>query len=529
MSKGRANLFFRKKYLRDKVNKEFGIKRDNIELEENVSLYYEDCINNSESNYIDDDTWDDLEMDEVFLKINHTYSFIGEQYLYKKLHFPLEKNIDIEEHIKAYSENEELRLDVSEKLAGIGKSYYDYMLIDVLRDMNYWQMKNGWQYRVLQLTLFGFLIAAMITGNPLFLFLSIINAVSNLVIYVFVKGNYEQLMFSTGSVKAIVAFSQFIDNDKRLKIMYHSDELDGTIADLKIISRKMIAIQTRQSYMATGDLSGILIMYIYGVLLFDVIALEKVVRLLSRELDKVIKLYELVGRIDTEISIASYRKSVVGYTVPEYTQKRHVIMEQMRHPLLDKAVENDVDMTGNILVTGTNASGKSTYMKGVAINIILAQTINTALCSRISLPRIMVITSMSLRDDIVSGQSYYMKEILQVKRIIDADNDNVPIFTVVDEIFKGTNSKERVAAAYAVLSYMNKLNLMVMIATHDMELIDMLKEMYECYCFNSKIKNGKIYFDYKLYKGVNKLSNAIALMELMNYPKEIVDKAREMV
>ena len=523
-------FFNRRNYLREKVKREYGeIRTEDIELEENVGLYYEDCLEHGLSGNIDDDTWDDLEMDEVFLAVNHTNSFIGEQYLYKKLHCPLEDNPDIEEHIKTYSENEELRLDVSERLAGIGKSYHDYMLIDVLRDMDYWQIKNGWQYRVLQLTLIGFLIAAMFTGNPLFLLLFVLNAVSNLVIYVFIKDHYEQLMFSAGSVKSIVAFSQFIDKDERLKAMYHSDELERAIADLKKVSNKMIAIQTRQSYMATGDLSSILMMYFYGVLLFDVISLETVVRLLAKKLDKVITLYELIGRIDTEISIASYRASIGEYAVPEFTNERHIIIEQMRHPLLDNAVENDVNMSQNILVTGTNASGKSTYMKGVAINIILAQSLYTALCSRISLPRIMVITSMSLRDDIVSGQSYYMKEILQVKRIIDADSNDVPIFTVVDEIFKGTNSKERVAAAYSVLSYMNELNLMVMIATHDMELIDMLKDMYECYCFNSEIKDEKLYFDYKLHKGVNKMSNAISLMELMSYPKEVVDKAREMV
>lgn len=114
-------------------------------------------------------------------------------------------------------------------------------------------------------------------------------------------------------------------------------------------------------------------------------------------------------------------------------------------------------------------------MKAVAINVILAQTINTCVAKNMKMPAIQVMTSMALRDDVLQGESYYMREIKYLKRMLDELETGEPMLFVIDEILKGTNTRERLAASNAILSYMVQKQGFLLIATHDLELVYALK------------------------------------------------------
>ena len=135
-----------------------------------------------------------------------------------------------------------------------------------------------------------------------------------------------------------------------------------------------------------------------------------------------------------------------------------------------------------------------------------------------------VMTCMSLRDDIMSGESYYYREAKYLKRMLDMIDVGIPILCVIDEILKGTNTSERIAASKAILEYIGKTDSMVLVATHDSELTE--SKRYRKYHFENRIGNGDIQFDYKIYEGNSVQSNAIALLELLNYPKPIIECAR---
>lgn len=128
-----------------------------------------------------------------------------------------------------------------------------------------------------------------------------------------------------------------------------------------------------------------------------------------------------------------------------------------------------------MVLTGANASGKSTFMKAVAINVILAQTINTCVAKNMKMPAIQVMTSMALRDDVLQGESYYMREIKYLKRMLDELETGEPMLFVIDGILKGTNTRERLVASNAILSYMVQKQGFLLIATHDLELVYALK------------------------------------------------------
>jgi len=200
-------------------------------------------------------------------------------------------------------------------------------------------------------------------------------------------------------------------------------------------------------------------------------------------------------------------------------------MEQMYHPLLSHPVGNDWYIEKNCILTGSNASGKSTCIKALAVNAILARGIHTCAAERFSLPPMYVITSMTLRDDIAAGESYYIREVRYLKRLVDRGSHPGCTLCIIDEILKGTNTKERLAASEAVLSFLENTSCLVIAATHDRELATVMADRYENYHFRNDMEGGEIHFDYRLHPGISDSSNAVALLEIMGFPKEIVAEA----
>lgn len=133
------------------------------------------------------------------------------------------------------------------------------------------------------------------------------------------------------------------------------------------------------------------------------------------------------------------------------------------------------------MIRCSNASGKSTFIKSLAINALLAQSIYTCMAKKMVIPRVTIITSMAVRDEVLSGESYYIKEIKYMKRIIQALNEKKPVFCVIDEILRGTNTEERIAASAAILEYLYEKNCIAVVATHDIELTRLLPEMQLSY------------------------------------------------
>jgi DNA mismatch repair ATPase MutS len=138
-----------------------------------------------------------------------------------------------------------------------------------------------------------------------------------------------------------------------------------------------------------------------------------------------------------------------------------------------------------------------------------------------------VYSSIRITDDLLEDTSYYLKEVLTIKELIEASNDKNPCLFVLDEIFKGTNTIERISGGKAILSFLNKINHIVLVSTHDIELTDLLvKDNYELFHFSELIENEKLIFDHKLKEGKLKTRNAIKILELYKYPAEIITDAR---
>jgi DNA mismatch repair ATPase MutS len=176
--------------------------------------------------------------------------------------------------------------------------------------------------------------------------------------------------------------------------------------------------------------------------------------------------------------------------------------------MISNAIANSLTTERPVLVTGSNASGKSTFLKAIALNAILAQSLHTCLSRSYSSPLFAVMTSMALRDSIRNGESYFIAEIKSIKRIFDFLNSKLPCLCLIDEVLRGTNTIERIAASSQVLLQLAGKNSICIAATHDIELTYILEQCYRNVHFQETIAENGVVFDYKLQEGRSTSRNA---------------------
>ena len=238
-------------------------------------------------------------------------------------------------------------------------------------------------------------------------------------------------------------------------------------------------------------------------------------------------MFAAIGHLDAGQAIAAWRNTLPQWTVPEFTEDHKAIhVEELVHPLLSGAVPNslDIDQT-SVLVTGSNMSGKTTLVRALGVGAVLAQTIHTA-CARVwRAPMLRVRTSIGRAESLLEGKSYYLAEVESVLELVHAKDTGHQHLFLLDELFRGTNTTERVAAAYAVLAYLNRDSDLVVVATHDLELLDLLGSTFAAHHFREQIADDALSFDYVMRPGPSSTRNAIALLKYMKYPEALIADA----
>lgn len=249
---------------------------------------------------------------------------------------------------------------------------------------------------------------------------------------------------------------------------------------------------------------------------------------ITRKKEELKKMFHFIGEIDSAISTASLRASDLELCNPEFIDGKKFIVEEIYHPLIKNCVVNDLSLAdSSLLLTGSNMSGKTTFIRSISINSIIAQTLNICFAKKYVAPFFKLYSSIRITDNLLENTSYYLEEVLTIKELIEASKRDCPCLFVLDEIFKGTNTIERISGGKAILSYLNRGNNIVLVSTHDIELTEILsKEKFELYHFSEHIENSELTFDHKLKEGKLKSRNAIKILELYNYPSEIIKDAR---
>ncbi|MCH3963869.1 MAG: DNA mismatch repair protein [Clostridium sp.] len=231
---------------------------------------------------------------------------------------------------------------------------------------------------------------------------------------------------------------------------------------------------------------------------------------------------DIVGEFEMLCSLALINSDHPNWVIPEIiSDQLEIKAESMAHPLIrGNAVSNDLNMDRSskiLLITGSNMSGKSTFLRTAGVNLILAYT-GAAVCADYFRCSIMnIYTCMRISDNLDKNVSSFYGEILRIKSIVEAAKRGENIFFLLDEIFKGTNSIDRHAGAKILINELNSLSTCGMVSTHDLELCDLENKnnsSIKNYYFREYYKNNKIYFDYKLHRGISKTRNALYLMKM---------------
>lgn len=491
---------------------------------ESIRMYYD---NNAEENDVDDITWNDLDMDELYMMLNHTESSMGEEVLYKMLRKPLYDGEEIA-HRKAiinhFQQNEEERLLLQEKLVKIGSdkrlSFYEYFvrLGEVKTERNI-------IHYVILLAIFGF-GAGIFFDSVICLAGLIATICTSILIYYKRKAEISAYYYIFNSILNMLYVSKEITKvniDSIATELEKLREYNKSFAGFKRGSQIVLQV-------GGGNISDIIFDYVRIITHIDLIKFNNMYNNVMENREMLLRLYDTVGYLDSLLAIASFREylSDRGWCEPEFTcDCRKIEYEEGYHLYIDKPVYNSFAAESSVLLTGSNASGKSTFLKMTAMNAILAQTIVTVAAKRYKAPYYKVMTSMALSDNILSNKSYFIVEIMSLKRILDSDK-NINILCCIDEVLRGTNTVERIAASSQILKCLENNNVLCFAATHDIELASILANHYTNYHFQESVTEDNVLFDYKIYEGPSKTKNAIKLLGMLGYENELVEKAEQM-
>ena len=237
-----------------------------------------------------------------------------------------------------------------------------------------------------------------------------------------------------------------------------------------------------------------------------------------------------MGDVDAALSVASLRAGTTSWTRPRFMPPGSpTTLIGVRHPLIAEAVPNSIRLAPphGVLITGSNMSGKTTFLRTLGVTVVMAQTLNTCFAASYEAPELRVRSVIGRSDDIESGQSYYLAEVEAVVALVQASALDVPHLFLFDEMFRGTNAIERIAAGEAVLHWLvASRRHIVAAATHDGELVDMLDGEFAPYHFTDAIGAGGLVFDFRLQPGPATTRNAIALLKQRGAPDALVSRAR---
>ncbi|MFY0628314.1 MAG: hypothetical protein JXR07_18605 [Reichenbachiella sp.] len=230
-----------------------------------------------------------------------------------------------------------------------------------------------------------------------------------------------------------------------------------------------------------------------------------------------------VHHIDALSDLASFEFANPSFTKPNIDDNPHTLLaKSLGHPLIksQQRIPNDFNLMskGHLgLITGSNMSGKSTFLRTIGVNIVLAQMGAVVCAKEFKLSLMQVFTSMRTQDNLEENVSSFYAELQRIKQLLDSLNKEEPTFYMLDEILKGTNSEDRHKGAISLIEQLTKQNCMGLISTHDIQLAELSKENMEIsnYSFNSTIEGDEINFNYKLTDGPCASFNASKLMEKM--------------
>lgn len=489
-----------KKYLLHQFKIGLGLQYRDVTKE-----YYHTNTNKS----IDEETFIDFEMPDILKKINYTYSDIGNDYLYNRF-FNENNDFIVQEEIIDMLSDEKCLTEVIYQLNKLNRNYIP--ILSIKNNLEKLSVKN----MIIVPIILGLDIISvvMVLINIENIFWVIILGLLSFMINSYLTQRMGKVNLQVGVINDLI---EIIDKLLKIKIFPEPNcvQLQNSYKNIK----KMMKMTFYFNKCKKIDIFGIFEL-IKAMFFIEIIQAGLLIKHQKQLYNDILVLYENIGLLDTCITIKVIR-SKFETCIPKVIDQERIEIIDGYHLLINEPIKNSIILDNHTIITGSNASGKSTFLKMVGANLLLAKALNISFASGFIYYPFALISSIHMKDDIISGDSFYVKEIKRLNQITNQANKQKSLI-LIDEILKGTNEKERIVIARALLKYLFESNSMTIVSTHDIELTNDFDEI-DKYCFNDLKRDNNIIFDYQIRKGICTVGNAIAIVNSLPFAQEILE------
>lgn len=387
----------------------------------------------------------------------------------------------------------------------------------------------SWWQRILT-----YMLPASIVTLTILAILGVINGI--IIVYVFLLG----VIIAGVKMKKVSALHKALDDLVRKISTYHS--LFGEVENAKFKSPMLQELQFKltteghTASIATQNLAKILhnldqryngfgFMILNGLMLWDYRQLNNAANWMRRHAKHLPKWYDTLSQIDALAALATFRYNNPAYTFPQLDTEAKTVMSgsQIGHPLIpvERCVCNmieDMRHGSFMVVTGANMAGKSTYLRTIGVNYLLALLGAPVFAESLTFTPVSLFTGLRTTDSLHDNESYFFAELRRLQYIVEQAQCGERMFVILDEILKGTNSVDKQKGSLALVRKLVKMDITGIIATHDLmlgTLADDFPENIRNYCFEAEINGDTLTFSYRMQAGIAKNMNAYFLMQRM--------------
>ncbi|MFP4469414.1 MAG: MutS-related protein [Bacteroidales bacterium] len=336
-----------------------------------------------------------------------------------------------------------------------------------------------------------------------------------------VMASHEQVSRKSGLIKKYSRLMKLIEQGD-----FSAEILKKLQNSLSSVHRSSKAVHELSKIIEAFDsrLNIFVWLFLNYFILWDIMQARRLERWRKTYSPHVPEWFSIISQFDALNSLACFAFNHPDYCFPEPVEKQFILKaESCGHPLIDPKVrvDNNIDFNGwkqFIIITGANMAGKSTYLRTVAVNFLVAMTGAPVCANQFTFSPASLFTSLRTKDNLLQSESYFFAELKRLKAIIDALENGQRLFVILDEILKGTNSKDKQSGSKALLRQLIRFTSSGMIATHDLSLGELIGEYPENIRnkrFEVEIENNELVFDYKLKEGISQNLNATFLMKKM--------------
>lgn len=522
-------------FVHNKIKKELKYNRALLEVyHEHVMRMNNkwDDFEEDGSSFIDDKDYTSLDLDvfghhSLFQMINTAFTYNGKKKLASYL-----TNKDFnditqrQEATKEMAMNSDFIIEMQTygKMTHTKKETLIYDYLQLIKDSHYKPVSS--LIMILPcIAITSIILSCLSIGNPYTYIVAEIVVVFQLILSFFLSSKHSQafepIRFFDKSLRSYVTIFELIHNQKwnslylkelQNKLFVQSDVLNGVKELSKIAQR----VAYRKNLFAFFLLNGL------G--LYEVYMYNQYIKWLNKYQNDISVWFDYLAEIEALMSLSILKVDDFDVNMPTvYTDSPlRLKFTDLKHPLIDpqKVVGNSFTMNNSVcIITGSNMSGKTTFMRTIGLNLILAYTGGFVFGEDVGCSCMHILTSMRVKDNVEEGVSTFYGELLRIKSMIDFSVKEEALICLIDEIFKGTNSLDRIAGAKATIEKLSQSHVFTFLTTHDVELCQNQLIEVQNHHFEEYYDNQKIYFDYLIKDGKSQTTNGQFLLKQLGIMK----------